>query len=76
LPKLPALNGTQVVNALRRAGFEVCRQTGSHVILRHPEQGLTVPVPVHGGRDVPPGTIRGIIRDAGLTVDAFRELLG
>jgi len=65
----------EVVRALKRAGFVPRRQESSHVILRHPDSRTTIPVPVHGGRDVPTGTLRDIIRDAGLTVDEFRRLL-
>jgi len=75
LSRLPAASGAEVVKALKRAGFLVRRQESSHVILRHPETRVTVPVPVHGGRDVPTGTLRDIIRDAGLTVDGFTRLL-
>ena len=76
MPKLPVVSGLETVRALERAGFLVSHQTGSHVSLRHMETGRTVSVPVHGGRDLPTGTVRGIIRDAGLTVVEFCELLG
>ena len=75
MPKLPVVSGPEAVRALKRAGFEFRRQEGSHSILRHPETRVTVPVPIHGGRDLPPGTLRDIIRDAGLTVEEFRRLL-
>ncbi len=51
------------------------RQSGAHVVLWHPERELSVSVPVHGGADLRAGTLRGIIRDAGLTVAEFRRLL-
>lgn len=75
MPKLPVLNGEEVVSALERAGFVFRRRTGSHAILRHPETKVTVPVPVHGGKDLKTGTLRGIIRDAGLAVEEFLQLL-
>lgn len=75
MPRLPVLSGTEVVRALEHAGFVVCRQTGSHVILRHPAKRLSIPVPMHGGRDLPTGTLRGIIRDADLTLEEFSRLL-
>jgi predicted RNA binding protein YcfA (HicA-like mRNA interferase family) len=64
-----------VIAALRRAGFEVVRQRGSHVSLRHPGTGRRATVPDHGGRDLKHGLLRGIIADAGLSVDEFLELL-
>lgn len=75
MPKLPIVSGEETVRALERAGFVFRRQTGGHKILRHPEMKITVPVPIHGGKDLRPGTLRGIIRDAGLTVEEFRRFL-
>jgi predicted RNA binding protein YcfA (HicA-like mRNA interferase family) len=74
--KLTGLNGRQIVRALERAGFRVLRTSGSHHILGKPGgAGSRVIVPVHGARDVPPGTVRSIITQAGMTVDAFFALL-
>jgi len=75
LPKLPVLSGREIIKALRRAGFEELRQRGSHVIMIRREDRRVVVVPVHGGRDVLPETLRGILRQAGLSPDEFRELL-
>jgi predicted RNA binding protein YcfA (HicA-like mRNA interferase family) len=76
LPKLPVVSGTEVVAALRRAGFVRRNQVGSHVALKHPGTGAKASVPVRSARDLPAGTLRRIIRDAGLTVEGFCELLG
>ena len=73
MPKLPVISGPEAVKALQRAGFVVRRQSGSHVVLSSGER--TISVPVHGGRDLKPGTLRSIIRDAGLTADDLRRLL-
>jgi predicted RNA binding protein YcfA (HicA-like mRNA interferase family) len=63
-----------VIKALKRAGFSVRHQKGSHVTLCKEEHlQVRVVVPVH--RVVKKGTLRSIIRDAGLTVDEFVELL-
>lgn len=75
MPKLPLATGSEIVKTLRRAGFVFRNQVGSHVILKHPETQATVSVPVHSGRDVPPGTLRRILRDAGLTIQEFQQLL-
>lgn len=68
--KLPSLRASQIIGALERLGLEVKRQTGSHVILT--KEGLRRPVviPMHR-RELPPGTVRDIIRQAGLTIDEF-----
>jgi predicted RNA binding protein YcfA (HicA-like mRNA interferase family) len=73
---LPVVSGRQVIQALSRAGFVIDRIVGSHHVLVHPRDARrTVIVPVHGGRDLKRGTLRSIIRQAGLTVDEFSDLL-
>jgi predicted RNA binding protein YcfA (HicA-like mRNA interferase family) len=57
---------------LQRAGFVIKRQSGSHVVLRHSD-GRQTHVAIHTG-DVPSGTFRAILRQAGLTDEAFRNL--
>ena len=75
-PSLPAVNARQVLAALRRAGFVVDRISGSHHMLVHASDARrTVTVPLHGARSLKPGTLRSIIRQAGLTVEEFRGLL-
>jgi predicted RNA binding protein YcfA (HicA-like mRNA interferase family) len=74
MPPVPALRGAQVVKALEKAGFVVARIHGSHHIMKH-EDGRRTTVPVHGGRDIRPGTLRAILRDTGLTVDDLNGLL-
>jgi predicted RNA binding protein YcfA (HicA-like mRNA interferase family) len=70
--KLPRdVNGSEAVRALRRLGFEERRQTGSHVIMR--KDGRTVVVPMH--RPIKPGTLRGLIEQAGVTVEVFQGML-
>jgi predicted RNA binding protein YcfA (HicA-like mRNA interferase family) len=74
--RLPAVSGRRVIQALRKTGFIVDRIVGSHHILVYPDDPTrTVTVPVHSGRDLKPGTLRAIIRQAGLTVEEFVELL-
>ena len=74
MSRLPSLRGEEVVAALRRGGFEVIRQRGSHVFLKHPDGRATV-VPVHPGEDLGPGLLWKIIRDADLTREKFLDLL-
>ncbi len=75
MPRLPVVNGRETIRALERGGFLVHEVGGSHHALIHPTAGRRVAVPVHGGRDLKPGTLRRIIRDAGLTVEEFIGLL-
>jgi predicted RNA binding protein YcfA (HicA-like mRNA interferase family) len=73
--RLPSLRGRAVIAALERGGFYVHHVKGTHHVLRHPSKPRArVVVPVHG-RDLPAGTVRGIIKQAGLTVDEFLGFL-
>jgi predicted RNA binding protein YcfA (HicA-like mRNA interferase family) len=74
VPKLPVVSAREIIAALLSAGFEIDRE-GSHTILVHPERQQLVAVPRHGGRDVPPGTLRRILAQAGMTVEEFQRLL-
>jgi predicted RNA binding protein YcfA (HicA-like mRNA interferase family) len=69
---LPVVSGDEVVAALARAGFARISQKGSHVKLRNAD-GRTVIVPMH--RELAVGTLRSIVRQAGLTVEEFNKLL-
>jgi len=72
--ELPVLKPGEVVSALERAGFAIKRQTGSHIVLYKSDIHRPVTVPIHTG-DLPKGTLRAIIRQANLTVEAFIKLL-
>ncbi len=73
--KLPAVRPREVVRVLRLAGFIERRQKGSHLIMFRELDKRRVVVPMHQGHDVPPGTLRGILRDADISVDQFVTLL-
>lgn len=72
--RLPVLRPADVIRALERAGWEVQRQRGSHVSLKKQGVAFVVTVPLHR-RDIPRGTLAAILKDAGLTLDEFRDLL-
>jgi predicted RNA binding protein YcfA (HicA-like mRNA interferase family) len=75
MSRLPSLNARKVIRALKRAGFIEDRQRGSHLILIHPESKARTVAPVHPGQSIKDPLLRGIIRDANLSVDQFIELL-
>ena len=71
---LPVVSGREVLHALGKIGYTLDRQQGSHMILIQqvaPNRRLTVP----NHHEIAKGTLRAIIRQAGLTVDEFRDLL-
>jgi predicted RNA binding protein YcfA (HicA-like mRNA interferase family) len=70
---LPRISGRECVAALSKVGFVVKRQHGSHIILRRDEPWGQLIVPDH--RELDRGTLRTIIRQAGLSVDEFNRLL-
>lgn len=74
MPDLPDCSSRQVIRALERAGFVLVRIRGSHHIFRKPGHPTVVPVK-HPAKSIPTGTLRAIIREAGLTRDEFIELL-
>ena len=74
MSKLPVVSGREAVKAFARIGYVHDHQTGSHVILRHkdpPYRRLTVP----DHKELAKGTLRCLIREAGLTVDELQTLL-
>ena len=72
MPPLPTLSGKEVVRMLEKAGWEKVRQRGSHMILIKPGEIASLSVPNH--KEVAKGTLRSLIRAAGLTPDAFLAL--
>jgi predicted RNA binding protein YcfA (HicA-like mRNA interferase family) len=72
MSKLPVISGRKCVRVLERAGFYLKRQTGSHLVLRRDEPFAQVVVPDHKVLDR--GTLRAIIRQAGLSVEEFVSL--
>lgn len=70
MPRLPGINHLEAVRALEKAGFRVARQ-GKHVVMTDGARILTIP----RQNPINAFTMGGIVRDAGLTVVAFRRLL-
>ncbi|MEH2191508.1 MAG: type II toxin-antitoxin system HicA family toxin [Nostoc sp.] len=73
MSKLPIISGQECIKALAKAGFYILRQRGSHIILRRDEPFSEVVVPNH--QELDKGTLRAIIRQVGLSVDEFIELM-
>lgn len=72
MSRLPVCSGRDAVSAFERLGYSVDHQTGSHIILRHLNM-RRLSVPDH--RELALGTLRALIREAGLTVEQFTQLL-
>ena len=71
--KLANISGKDVVKAFQRAGWQVRGQVGSHLVMTKPGVRANLTVPQH--TELAMGTLRGLIRSAGLTVDEFLNLI-
>jgi len=72
--RLPRLTAAEVIKALKRAGFSLARQSGSHKLYKDKE-GKRVTVPYHSGKILHPKVLKSILRDAELTVKELKDLL-
>ena len=66
-------SGKQVVRALRRIGFVVDHQRGSHIFLHNINRNISVVVPQH--TEIKKGTLNNIIKKVGITIDELKELV-
>ena len=71
MPKLPRISGAEAVRALERLGFVIARQRGSHIVMRRGSSGCVVP----NHREVKAGTLAGVLRQAGVSVEEFTAAL-
>jgi predicted RNA binding protein YcfA (HicA-like mRNA interferase family) len=71
MPKLPRVSGAEAVRVLERLGFVQVRQRGSHVVMKRigPEKVTACVVPLHS--ELALGTLRGILKQAGVTPEEF-----
>jgi predicted RNA binding protein YcfA (HicA-like mRNA interferase family) len=72
MAKLPVISGAEAVRRFQRAGWRVDRQKGSHVILLKQSRIASLSVPQH--KELAPGTLRSLVRAAGMTVEEFDRL--
>ena len=73
MPPLPVVSGRDARRAFEKEGWLFDRQRGSHMILTKPNVQVNLSIPDH--RELDRGLLRGLIRDAGITVECFLELL-
>ncbi|HMD07427.1 MAG TPA: type II toxin-antitoxin system HicA family toxin [Candidatus Acidoferrum sp.] len=75
MPKLPSVSGERVIKALKPAGFVQLRQKGSHVSLEKRVSDQTWRTVVSTHSEVAKGTLADILKQSGLTLAEFLELL-
>ena len=71
--KLGNISGKEAVKAFAKAGWQTMGQVGSHVVMTKPGQRANLSIPQH--KELSLGTIRALIRAAGMAMDEFLELL-
>jgi predicted RNA binding protein YcfA (HicA-like mRNA interferase family) len=71
MPKFPGLSGSDIIKALQKLGFNVIRQSGSHIVLKR--NGIGCVVPNH--KEVKVGTVNGLLRQAGISAKEFESVL-
>lgn len=71
MPKLPVISGDELIRLLKKAGFQIVRQKGSHVSLQ--KGNFKTVVPLH--HELAKGTLMGILNQCGLTKDDLLKLL-
>ena len=72
-PKPPLLSGKEIVRAFTRIGYHRVDQRGSHIKRRNPSTQITLIIPDH--REVDRWTLKGILKDAELSVEEFTKLI-
>jgi predicted RNA binding protein YcfA (HicA-like mRNA interferase family) len=73
MPQLPVVSGREARRAFERTGWVFNRQRGSHMVLIRPGMPINLSIPDH--RELDRGLLRGLIRDAGMSVAEFVALL-
>ena len=73
MPTVPLLRPNEVVKAFERAGWQVARQRGSHIIMTRPGHPATLSIPEHS--EVARGTLRSLIARSGMAVEDFLLVL-
>jgi len=74
-PKLPVISGEDLIRVLRKFGYEIARQKGSHVRIRNDAEPQRLPVTVPLHKELARGMLRSIIRDARISAEELLEAL-
>lgn len=75
MSKLPSTTSADLLRIVKKLGFVEQRQKGSHLHLKRIADNKRITIPIHGGRDIPKGTLAAILKDAGISSDEFLKYL-
>ena len=70
----PIISGVKLVKLLSKLGFEIVRQKGSHVFVKH-RDGRTSVIPVHKGKDLKLGLLKKILKEVNISVKEFLKIV-
>ena len=71
---MSSVTAEEVIKVLEHAVFLLSRQSGSHKIYKN-QEGKRVTVPYHSWKTLHPKLLKSILRDAGLTIEQFKDML-
>jgi predicted RNA binding protein YcfA (HicA-like mRNA interferase family) len=74
-PKPPVVQANDLARVVRKLGFVLDRQKGSHAVFFRESDRARVVIPMHAGKAIRRKTLAGILEDLGITPDQLRELL-
>jgi predicted RNA binding protein YcfA (HicA-like mRNA interferase family) len=75
MPKLPVISGNQAIKCFEKMGYEIARQRGSHVRMRHKSDTTKQPLTIPRHKTLGRGLICKLVRDAELIIEEFSKLL-
>jgi predicted RNA binding protein YcfA (HicA-like mRNA interferase family) len=75
MPKLPVISGNQAIKSFEKIGYQIIRQRGSHVRMRHKSDSNKQPLTIPRHKTLGKGLVRKLLRDAELTIEEFLKLL-
>ncbi len=68
-PRLPVISGDELIRVLRKFGYEIARQKGSHVRLRNASDPRRLPVTIPLHKELAPGTVKSVLKDANISLE-------
>ena len=75
MSELPTISGKDAIKVFQKLGFGLVRTSASHFIMKKPEHRFLLSVPVHRNADLKSGTLRGLIRDSGYSIEEFTDAM-
>ncbi|TKJ39566.1 MAG: hypothetical protein CEE38_02260 [Planctomycetes bacterium B3_Pla] len=75
MPKLPVISGSRAIKCFEKIGYQVIRQRGSHVRMRHKTDSAKKPLTIPRHKTLGKGLVRKLLRDAELSIGEFLKLL-